>query len=347
MKNLPGLFNLAVSFAFVFLLGFAERATCSSEQALLVEPASKETTLSGYTRSISNMTISSEVAGKVLKVNYEVGDVAGEEPLVELDPTFIDFEIQGARHSLRLLENSRHKAEERLAYLEKEFRRIDALHKGDRATEVKRDEAEQLFIQGGFEKEAVAIEIGKLKNAIDELLERKSRYRIHAPKGWIIVGKTVEPGEQVLPGAPLARASDFRTLVVPLSVSGDELEQLRTLPAKFPAFLERKPVSASIRWVNPEFDEKTRKLAIQLVLPDYDGEKRGGLEFSTALKLPSAGIQVPREAVVSRYENPRVTIESSGEKINVLVIGESDGRLLIADHPKLQPGTELARPESP
>ncbi len=346
MNNLSGL-SQAVVFAFFFLLVLYGRESLSNEQVLLVERASKETTLSGYTRSISSMTISSEISGKVLKVNYEVGDVAGESPLVELDPVFIDFEIQGARHSLRVLENTRDKAENRLAHLEKEFRRIDALHKGDRATEVKRDEAELLFIQGRFEKEAAAIEIDKLKNTIDQLLERKSRYRIHAPKGWTISGKTVESGEHVLPGAPLAKASDFRELVVPLSVSGDELEQLRALPDKFPAFLERKPVFASIRWINPEFDERTRKLGIQLVLPDYGGEKRGGLEFSMALKLPSAGIQVPKEAMVSRYENPRVTIEASGEKINVLVIGEADGRLLIADDPKLQPGTRLTRPESP
>jgi hypothetical protein len=170
---------------------------------------------------------------------------------------------------------------------------------------------------------------------------------VFAPEGWIIVDKMVEPGEQIARNTPVAKASDYRTLVVPISVSGEELAQMRKAPDKFNASLEQTPVKAKIRWVNPEFDEKTRKLAIELIILDYPGEKIGGLLFSSSFDIPAPGIQVPKAAVFNRYENPRVKIKTTGETINVTLMGESDGRFIIADHPKLTPGTELSLPDNP
>ncbi len=337
----------AIALFFISVAILASSAVRASDEALFVERAVKETTLIGYTRSIDTMTISSEVAGRVIAVNYEVGDPVGDNPFVEVDPTFVDFDVQGVRRSLQLLENKGRRADERVKYLQKEFTRIDTLHKGDRATEVRRDEAEQQLIQARLESEAVAIEVAKLKTDLEELLERKRRHKIFAPKGWIVVDKLVETGELVMQGSPLARAADYRTLTVPISASEKELAQIRELPDQFDALLDGLPVKAHLRWVNPEFDEKTRKLATEFAILGYSGEKRGGLRFALSLKLPAEGIQVPKEAVVSRYENPTVTVKSSGEKINVLVLGESDGNYLIGDNPELTPGTELARPQLP
>lgn len=319
-----------------------DSAWASDENICMIEKATKEITLTGYTRSRSTMMVSSEVSGRVLSVNYEVGDLIAEKPVVEIDPTFIDFKIKSIRQSLRLLEKNLKKADERVKYLDREFVRMDRLHKEDRATEVKRDAAEQEFIQARLAYDSVFIEKQKLEVSLNELLELKDRHMIYAPSGWNMVGKMVETGEHVIQGTPLARISDFQTLVVPLSVSGEELEVIYGLNSEFSAYLEQEPVKSAIRWINPEFDEKTRKLGIELLIKQYSGQKRGGLRFSLPLKLPLQGIQVPKNCVINRYENPRVILKTTGETINVMVLGETDGHLYINEDSRLLPGTELS-----
>jgi hypothetical protein len=61
------------------------------------------------------------------------------------------------------LENNFKKADEQVKYLDKEFVRMDNLHKEDRATEVKRDAAEQEFIQAKLAYDFVSIEKNKLE----------------------------------------------------------------------------------------------------------------------------------------------------------------------------------------
>ncbi len=319
----------------------ASSAEISEKNTFRVENATKEITLTGYTRSKTIMMISSEVSGRIVSVNYDVGDFIAEKPVIEVDPTFIDFQIQGLRQSLRLVENELKKADKRVKYHDKEFVRIDTLYKQERATEVQRDAAEQESIQAKLAYDSAVIEKNKLEISLNELLERKRRHEVFAPSGWNMVGKMVETGEQVVQGSPLARVADFRTLVVPLSVSGEELDAIHHLNSEFSAYLEQKPIRAAIRWVNPEFDEKTRKLAIELLITQYSGENRGGLRFTLPLKLPTQGVQIPKKCVIDRYENPRVALKSSGELINVMVLGESDGYLFIAEDPRLLPGTEL------
>lgn len=313
-------------------------------ESLVVQPAMKEIVIVGYTRSDAEIAVSSEVSGKVLKVNYDVGDVIGEAPFFEIDETFIDFQIKNVRESIKKIDAARKQNRSQVAYLKKEFQRFDRLHKGDRATEVKRDAALEEYTQAKLNANTLAAEKGGLEATLEELLERKRRHQIHAPEGWIVVARMTEPGEIIAPNVPLARVADFRNLVVPLAVSGKELAAMRSLDQVFPAHLEGRPVKARISWVNPEFNETTRKLAIELALVDYDGELRGGLRFSLPLQVAAQGRQVPKQAVVSRYDNPRVTLKSTGETINIVVLGETNGSLVIAEDPRLPVGVELAGP---
>ncbi|QTA79274.1 Uncharacterized protein dnl_15320 [Desulfonema limicola] len=314
------------------------------EKELIVESARKKITLTGYTRSKASAFVSSEVPGKVIKVNYDVGDIVSEKPFLEIDPTFINFQIESTRQALEKIKAAHKKNESRIAYLEKEFKRIDLLHKGDRATEVKRDAALEEFNQAKLERNTLKAEKEILNIAVKELYERKNRHMVYAPKGWIIISKMVEPGEIISPNTPLAKAGDFQTLVIPLSVSGRELDAIRALSQDFDASLEGRPVKAGLNWVNPEFDEKTRKLSIELILIDYNDEKRGGLSFSLPLEIETQGYRVPKSAVINRYENPRVTIKNTGENINIIILGESDEYLIIAENQNLPVGTELVKP---
>ncbi len=315
-----------------------------ADETLTVQPARKTFQLTGYTRRVTTLTLSSEVAGKVQAVHYEVGDAIVEKPFAEIDATFIDFEIENTRQSIRKIQAAQKKNDSQIAYLQKEFDRLNRLFQKDVGTESGLDQAREQLNQARLEADTLAAEEAALKVALAELRERRRRHDISAPKGWIVVGRRVEPGEIVTVNTPLAEIADFRNLVVPLSVTGQELAAMRALPEVFEARLEGEPVRTRIEWVNPVFNEKTRKLSTELVLVDYDGERRGGLRFTLPLRIESEGLRVPKSAVVSRYDNPRLTLKQSGETISVMVLGESEKYLIVADHPRLSVGTELAAP---
>lgn len=320
---------------------FACSLCASAQDSLLIQPARKMITLSGYTRSDTVMTLSSEVGGKILQVHYDVGQTVGDKAFFEIDPTFIDFQIRSTRQSLQKIEAALLKNASGVAYLEKEFRRIDQLHKGDRATEVKRDAAKEELSQARLERKTLDAEKAVLQTALSELRERKRRHSIFAPKGWIVIKKMAEAGELVAAGSPVAMLGDFRHLTIPLSVSGQELGAIQNLGEEFDAQLEGKTVKARLNWINPEFDEKTRKLGIELILSGYEGKKRGGLRFSLDLETETEGLRIPKEAVINRYDNPRVILKESGETVNIMVLGESDGHLIVNTDKKLKIGAEL------
>ncbi len=311
------------------------------EDRLLVRRAIRDSRLSGYTRKDRTMTVSSEVSGRVLRVNYDVGQTVGEKPFIEIEPTFIDLEIEKTGQSVKKLDIVLKRMQVRVAYLEKEFFRVDTLYRRERATGVKRDAAAQELEQARLELESTGRERAVLETVLRELSERKLRHNIYAPRGWIVTKRMVEPGEVIQQVTPLAEVSDYRRLVVPLSVSGEELSAIRALAEEFDAELEGVPVKAALRWINPEFDEKTRKLNVELVIRDFRGQGRGGLMFVLPLRLRSEGLFIPKTAVTNRYENPTVTVRETGEVVRLIPLGESGDYLRVAADERLVPGTEL------
>jgi multidrug efflux pump subunit AcrA (membrane-fusion protein) len=288
------------------------------------------------------MTLSSEVNARAELVNYDVGGTIGKLPLIELDTAFIEQALNSAEARLLQLEVSLERAEARALYLEREFNRIDMLHRDDRATGIRRDASEQEMVQARLGVSAVRAELAVARATFNELDERRERHYIFAPKGWVVIARMVEPGEVVSPGKPIAQAADFRRLVVPFAVSMEELEALKAIKGDIEVRVEGTKARARINWINPAFDEQTRKTHLELSLRSYKGEKRGGLKVTVPLKVKAEGLLVPKAALVSRYGNPRVKLAASGEMVQVIIISESTEHVFVASgDARLAPGVEL------
>jgi len=313
----------------------------AAETDWVVETARKTVTLSGYTRGKTTMTVSSEVSGRMLKVAYDVGETIGKAPFFEIDPTFVDFQIESTRESLKKVDTALKLSESRIEYLKKEFERIEKLHKEDGAAGVQRDAAEEDLDQARLSRIGTLAEKGLLEVALNELMERRRRHRIMAPEGWVVIEKKAETGEMVAPGAPLAVVGDYRTLVIPLAVSSEEISAIQALPDRFEVSVEGRKAPARINWINPRFNAESRKLDLELALVDHAGPHRGGLRAELTLDMQAPGIRVPKEAVINRYENPRVVVASTKEIVPLMVLGETDGHLIVADNDRLPPGTRL------
>ena len=333
------------SFAWIAAWILAAGAAFAADSAT-VQPALNNVTLTGYTRSNTTQILASEVSGRVLHVHYDVGGAIGKAPFLEVDPVFIDFQIEQTQWSLEKLRVARERNASRAAYLDKEFRRIDRLHEDHVATQSNWDAAAEELVQARLVLQTTDVELKALSVQLEELKERRRRYRLPAPEGWIVVHRQVEPGEIIAAGTPLGQVADFTRLVVPLFVSGPELDALRE-PERLSVTVAGRPAQARINWVNPEFDERTRKWAVELALLDYRGEAMGGLLTELTFEVATEGLMVPRSAVVQRYDNPFVVLQADGRKVPVVVLGETADHVLIADHALLKPGMALRQGASP
>jgi RND family efflux transporter MFP subunit len=349
MKRLLKFFKyfIFLSIIAVFVIPSPSITPAQNQEDIIVQPARRSITLTGYTRSQTTVTLSSEVGGRVIKVNYDDGQVIDKLPFLTIDSTFIDLDIKTTQRTLEQLKITQKKRRSRVNYLDKEFRRIENLFKRGSSPESRLDTSREDLDQSRFDLMAVGVEIAIAQTRLRELRERKRRHKIDAPPGWIVVAKLVEEGELVTVNTPVARIADFEHLVVPLSVSAKELAAIQQLAPEFEVLLDGKPARASVNWINPEFDEKTRKLNIELIMRSYPGPKRGGLTCQFSLETATEGVLVPKQAVVNRYENPRVFLSNSGDEIKVLVLGQTKSHLIVAENPRLPPGTKLRnRPAS-
>jgi multidrug efflux pump subunit AcrA (membrane-fusion protein) len=331
---------------FILLLLFAAYPAWGASATLVVGKARQEVELTGYTRSKTEVTLSSEVSGKVLAVAYEVGDVVGTEPFVQIDPTFVDYSIKLARRAVEQLDAALAQNDSRVGFLRREFARIDTLYRNKSAPQQRRDQIRQDLDQAALERRSLLARKAAEQTRLAELLERRKRHDIYSPAGWRVSARNVDPGEIVTPSMQLAVVGDYRRLVVPLSVTPAELAAIRSLGNFFTVRLDSRKAQAQIRWVNPQFNERTRKVSIELLIAEWTGEHRGGLVMRLPVAVPAPGLSVPKAAVVNRYENPRVRLKDTGEEVPVLVLGETNSHLRIAENPKLRPGMAL-KPATP
>lgn len=330
---------MAAAAAALSLLGAG--VSHSAGGALVVEEARTETTLTGYTRAAASMNLVSEVSGRIRKISYEIGQAVGDAPFIEVDTSIIDHKIESAEASLAKLAASAERAKSHAEYQAKEYGRIRKLYDQESIAEVEHDRSRQALDQASLELSAIEAERRAVEAAIGELRVVRSKHMISVPRGWVIVGRTVEPGEVVQPGMPVGRAADFQRLVAPMSLSTEEIEALRAIKQPFAITVAGLPARATLNWVNPEFNERTRKSEAEILISSYEGQRRGGLAVSITALVKTEGLIVPSAAVTDRYANPTVTPRGAAKPVRVLVTGQTSSGLIIANTPELRPGMEL------
>ena len=306
----------------------------SKGDVFTVKPAMREIKLTGYTRARYIMDIISEEAGRCVKVTADVGDQIRENGLIAvLDTTFIDLSIKKNRVDQQRLENL-------ISYHNKEVRRFKELVDRETAAQSQLDSLQNKLDQAQFQ-----IQLLKVQEA--ELKERRRRHHIRVPQGWSIIDRTVEPGEWIPVGTPLGRAGDFRTLLVPFSLSPQEYSSLMKLNNQVELHLpdlgqKGTDLTASVERVSPDFDPETRKIKVELLLDSDRAGMRGGLRAELTLKIPdpSGAVLVPASAVVERYEEFWLT-RLNGEKIRVLFLGNGPGNTYRVRSPELRPGDKF------
>ncbi|MBN2705441.1 MAG: hypothetical protein JXR89_03250 [Deltaproteobacteria bacterium] len=204
----------------VLFLSCLFQITCTGDAAPVEEfslvrarPALQTTVLRGYTRARRQQHLVAEESGRCLKVNAEVGDlIPNPGDYAVLDTTFLDLELQANQAASERLANQ-------MAYWRREMERFRRLSGEQAVAEARVQEYEQRFDQA-------RLGLAELEVKAEILQERRRRCRITAPPGWRLIERRLEPGEWLVPGQIVGLAGDYRSLVVPFSLT---MEQFRRL----------------------------------------------------------------------------------------------------------------------
>ena len=287
------------------------------------EPAPRTVILYGFTRPRATMTVVSEVSGKCLEVLADMGEKIGPDGLLaRIDPTFIRLELEENKIS-------REQAASRIAYLQKELKRFELLFSRHSTAESQVDKLSQELNQA-------ELKLKSLENNHKILAERLERHAVRCPPGWQVIKRFIEPGEWLNVGQPLAELGDFQTLIVPFALSSPEYKALRQQENISLLTTEGKNLRAEIYRVSPDFEPKSRKINLDLVIADKLADSRGGIKLELRLDIAEKNVfAVPAQAVIRRYGENLLQRES-GETVAVVIHG-SLGK-------KLRVGSALIRP---
>ena len=318
--------------------GLALPLQAAETEVLQVRTGFEQQTLQGYSRAFSTATIASEVAGRIQSVGYDIGDALSNEPLLKIDPTFINLELQEIDVALQQNNIQQQQAALRTTWLQREFERRQKLVDQGRVSRVAFEEIEQQRDQSQLEHQQLVQQQRQLHVKQQTAQQRQHRYQPHAPQGWFISERLVEPGEQVKVGDPLFNIQDFSRLLIPLALSHPQLSALQQQQL---AILNGQNVHYRVYSVSPAFDERTRKIQVELEVLDYCDHYREGLLFKVPLTLPQLGLMVPQSAVNNRYDRPQVQRADNQELITIQILDRQGEWIKIAPNAKLEDGMLL------
>lgn len=328
--------------AFFFFVVLYSGALATDNSQISLRPYSKVVNLTGYTQPFKEITVSSEITGRCLSVLADTGDVIEENRLVaRIDSTFTKLDL--AANSL-----AREEAERQLIEEERTLARYVTLIEQKSTPQARLDEVR-------LAADLHRIAQKKLNNEMKRLEEKLSRHTITAPPGWIVIEKFIEAGELVQSGQAIARLGDFNRLLIPLSVTFQELQALsRTTQLKI--FLPdiKKYVPGKIYSSSPVFDPKTRKIEVKIEVssshPDLAGHQlRGGMraELSIESQTVTQSFLVPTSALIRRYDTHWLK-KTDGDLIPVIVLGiTEDGNSTIISGKQLDVGQHYRNSPTP
>jgi RND family efflux transporter MFP subunit len=237
----------------------------------------------GRTLSANSVVLSSRVTGFIRSISVEEGNtISRGEVLVALDDREVQARLQSAAAELE-------RADERL-------RRIQTLFEEGAATKDDLEEVRRSSRVAEAEKSAAEAELAYT--------------RIRSPLKGVVIEKLAEPGDLVVPGRPLLRLEDHRTLRFEAAVGEREAAGLKKGEAVAVRLdrLPDHPFSVPVSEIIPASDPGTHSVLVKTDLPYLPGLQSG--LFGRMIYPAGTGerLLLPKSAVIEREGLARIYV---------------------------------------
>ena len=275
--------------------GTAVRTSATTPGALpvsgmLIKPTSVTEFISvnGSTQPDEEVTIASEVPGKVMKILFREGSrVSRGAPLVQLD----DTELQAQRKRLVVQENLNLKIAERL----------EALY-----------EREGVSLQ---EYEVAKAEVEKVKAEVALIDAQLEKRLISAPFSGVLGLRMVSEGSYLSPGTAIVKLVNINPIEIEFAVPEKYSQAVGPgTEVTFRLDGRDKDYTAKVIAVEPVIDAQTRTFLLKASAPNPDGRILPGAFANVTVNLKEYGssIMVPTEAVIPELGGKKVFVARAG-----------------------------------
>ncbi len=286
-----------------------------AQELVELRPYSRQLLFTGFTRPAKELILSSEVSGTCKEILLDVGDTVNSPDAAKIDDTFIRLDVQqngiAQKKIIRQLELE-----------EKTLTRFTNLMQNNSTAQANFDEA-------AFNADNLRLNLQNLKAEETRLREMLKRHTLHAPLGWRVMQRYIEPGEYIRQGEPVLKFGNFERLIIPFLLTFEEidlLQNMKTIHLNLPDI--NASVPAEIYQIAPDFNEQKKKIRIELITSTTSEPEvvqwRGGLRAKLKItgKTESDTFLIPFTALIGRYE-ANWLISEDGTQKRVILLGKS------------------------
>ena len=253
---------------------------------LKAQPVMRYLTLYGRTEPARDVELKAETTGRVVAIGAERGEpVEAGEALVTFDARDRQARLAEARALLR-------------------------------QRELEYDGRKKLKAQGYVAETQLAEAAANLERARAELRRAEldlSYMTIRAPFAGAILERSVEVGDYLTPGDPVAQFVDTRNLVVAADISEKDIGRVSGHQEAEAALVTGQTVRGRLRYVAPVADQSTRTFKVELALDNADGALASGV---------TAELRIPVGNVLAHKVSPAVLTLDDDGTLGVKVVNE-------------------------
>ncbi|CBL44543.1 HlyD family secretion protein [gamma proteobacterium HdN1] len=258
-------------------------------------------------------TVSAQVAGRVLEINYRPGDqVPANAVIMRIDPRMAEQEVEGMDARIN-------EARVNLDNTRRQYQRVNNLFKEKYVSQADYDRADAAFKAAQAQLKTLLASRGQAETSAEYAT-------ISAPYGGVMSELHVEVGEMAVPGKPLATGFDPNDLRATSRVPQAFIDQVR---ASHKAWVETAPgkpwLEARRIVILPAADPRTHDTEVRVYLPQNSGDWMPGqfvqVHFVTGVERK---LVVPQAAILQRSELTAVYVlnQKDEPRLRQIRVGE-------------------------
>ncbi|MDH3325200.1 MAG: efflux RND transporter periplasmic adaptor subunit [Gammaproteobacteria bacterium] len=264
-------------------------------------------TLDGVVEAVKKATISAQVSGRVIEVNFDIDDYV-EKGSVIIRIRDKEYKARLASAKAALKEATANHKDAKL-----EFKRVKGLFK------------DKIVSASNFDKAKAALKATEARVAasearITEANEQLSNTIIKAPYDGIVTARHIEPGETMKIGQAIMTGFSMSQLRVSTDVPQTYINAIRQHKKALISYLENKgqSLSATKLTIFPFANPKSHTFRVRAALPNNTKNLFPGMLVKVAFEIDNkARLMIPTSAIAHRSEVSAVYVIGANQALHL------------------------------